>query len=288
MFRYKDPIAEKGFVTLAIGKEYLKMAYILALSIKCSQKQNANVSLICLEGDDTSQYQHVFDRIVFLQKDSYLGKGFKKPMQDVYTLFYNSPYRETIYCEADMIIPTDISHWWSLFQQYEICMCNHVYNYRGEQIKDSYYRQHFAKTGLPTLYNAMMYWRRSVKAGRLFQKSLRNMKTWNDWAKGFFPKGSYIPEEPHNDECFAKTVLDDPPQDGSDIIQVPNFIHCKTQDNFKNDNVSELWTEHFHCHISEDFKVYVNNHQITRPFHYQDKGFVTEHLLNTLENKYGK
>ena len=58
---------DKGYFVFAKGKEYIRLAYALALSIKNTQKIN-NICIAIGEDDSIpDDYQHVFDHICFVK-----------------------------------------------------------------------------------------------------------------------------------------------------------------------------------------------------------------------------
>lgn len=97
--------------------------------------------------------------------------------------FEASPYRQTIKLEADMIVASPMDHWWTLFENRDVVIslgCRDIYN----QVSSvRYYRRIFDENGLPDVYNAMTYWRRSHVAQEFFQYVRQMFENW-DSVKG--------------------------------------------------------------------------------------------------------
>ena len=64
-------------------------------------------------------------------------------------LYHVSPYEETIVMDTDMIVLQDPSSWWTFLSNYDLFFTSKVYTYRGEIVKDTYYRKTFIANELP-------------------------------------------------------------------------------------------------------------------------------------------
>ena len=100
---------DKGYFIFAQGKDYIRNAYALALSIKNTQEINS--VCVAIAEDDTmpEDYKEIFDHIVRIK-----NVGLKYPMQNEWQIWDLTPYKETIHVEADMLFTTNIDTWLSL------------------------------------------------------------------------------------------------------------------------------------------------------------------------------
>lgn len=97
----------KGYLTLAIGNEFAEMAVDMALSLKEFQDE----PISCIVDLKTKKYilkhyKNIFDKLIELQNIKSLGRAIKFHS----TLF--SPYKQTIFFDADIIILGDIDKLW--------------------------------------------------------------------------------------------------------------------------------------------------------------------------------
>ena len=138
----------RGYFVFAQGKEYIRLAYALALSIKNTQ----NINQICIAIDPNDHmpkdYKKVFDHVVRIK-----NVGLKHPMQNEYQIWDLTPFKETIHVEADMIFTSNVDHWWYELRQHDLFFTSNVKDYRGHITKSNFYRRHFEKKKLPKLYN---------------------------------------------------------------------------------------------------------------------------------------
>lgn len=109
----KDPIEKalgqyKGFVTIATGsKKYHKMAYILMSSYKLTSNNPYRFAIIT---DKETEYTDKFDDVIIV-------KNATKTYMDKIDLLINSPYKESIFIDADSIIYNDLNKYWDIFEK---------------------------------------------------------------------------------------------------------------------------------------------------------------------------
>jgi len=80
-----------------------------------------------------------------------------------------------------MIAASPIDHWWTLFENRDVVIsqgCRDIYN---ESSSVRYYRKIFDENGLPDVYNAITYWRRSETA-KIFFDTVRDIfENWKEY-----------------------------------------------------------------------------------------------------------
>jgi hypothetical protein len=90
-----------------------------------------------------------------------------------------TPFRETIKLEADMLIVSDISHWWTMLRHRDVVISTGCRNWHGSLSQDRAYRQCFDANDLPDVYNAITYWRRSELARDFFALVTNLFQHWD-------------------------------------------------------------------------------------------------------------
>lgn len=270
---------KKGFLTLAQNGEhdYLKMAYVLSMSLKLSQKKINNISVIVNEGTKIpDKYRPWFDKIIFIE----IPKSDWK-VQNKWQYYWLSPYDETIVLDADMLFFNDIEEWWNILSNFEINFTTKVRNYRNEIITSDYYRKTFTKNNLPTLYTAFFY----------FQKSKKN--------EDFFNFLRIIFE---NWEQFYERVLKDPPKflSGDVVYSLAaksffnrnwynlsdflSFVHMRSR--LQDEDIFDKWTKElsvFFTTYNKKIELKLNNFNQFYPFHYIEKDFLNEEVIKLYE-----
>jgi len=270
---------KKGFLTLAQNGEhdYLKMAYVLSMSLKLSQKKINNISVIVNEGTIIpDKYRTWFDKIIFVE----IPKSEWK-VENKWQYYWLSPYDETIVLDADMLFFNDIEEWWKMLSNFEINFTTKVRNYRNEIITSDYYRKTFTKNNLPTLYTAFFY----------FQKSKKN--------EDFFNFLRIIFE---NWEQFYERVLKDPPKflSGDVVYSLAaksffnrnwynlsdflSFVHMRSR--LQDEDIFDKWTKElpvFFTTYNKKIELKVNNFNQFYPFHYIEKEFLNEEVIKLYE-----
>ena len=113
-------MSTKGYLILAQNKsstDYVQMAYVLALSIKTSQKEVTSVSLITDVPDAVPEhYRAVFDQIIEIPwYDDALTSEWK--IENRWKIDHITPYEETILLDADMLFLTSVDDWWGYLNQ---------------------------------------------------------------------------------------------------------------------------------------------------------------------------
>lgn len=275
----------KGYLILAQNNkdDYVKMAYVAAMSIKLTQKEINNVTLVTDVPDAVPEhYKKVFDQILpILWYDDALDSDWK--IENRWKLYHMTPYDETVVIDADMLFLSDVSHWWKyLTENHEMMITDKVFTYRNELITTSRYRKAFIDNSLPNCYSAFTYFKKCDLA-KMFWKIVEVIV--KDW-QVFYQK--YIKESRPGhlsiDIVFSLAVkilgIEDQVFSSFDY---PSFIHMKSYDqNWK--NASPDWTEHAGIYMNEQCQLKIGNYQQTGIFHYTEKKF----LNNDITMKYEK
>ena len=69
-----------------------------------------------------------------------------------------------------------------------------------------------------------------------------------------------------------------------DIKDVPTFVHMKSfVQNIPQHKISNVWTQSLTSQLSDDLKVKVANYEQSLPFHYVEKGWMTDKKIKQYE-----
>lgn len=302
--------------------DYVRLAYGLALSIKASQSEYKNLSIGVDSIDDVSEeYKWAFDQIIEIPWDKTdvqlafkdFGDGIKSKAEfddfvaenfivDKTTnsvkfhipnsqrfryeskAYEMSPYRETIKLEADMLLLSDISHWWDDFAKHDLLIANSVLDYKNDIANTDYYRQCFIANNLYSAHSCMTYFKESDEAENFFNTVKIIFDDWDEISWHMIRK--VYQEEPSTDVVFGMAVTLLQKQYEYQITQKDRtFVHMKSRCmpwERKQFN-SENWTECTSYYFTPELELFVSNYKQTKPFHYHVKEFLTDEIISYYE-----
>jgi len=273
----------KGFLVFAQNSDtvdYIQQAYALALSIKYSQKEIKNISLVT-NSPVPEQYLSVFDKIIPIP-------WFESTSNDLlqaehrWKLYYTTPYDETIVLDADMLVLADISLWWKYCSNFDIKFCSKIRNYKLDLIsQDTHHRKTFIANNLPNPYFALHYFKKN-QASFEFYKILEFVIT--NWE---FCRGTFAPLEPQDwvsmDLAAALALVISGMQDDAiDLVNPLEFVHMKPAIQGW-DSTPISWRNYVNCVLNSKGEFVVGNIKQEKIFHYVEKDFINEKIINRLE-----
>ena len=258
--------------------DYLKLAYALALSIKNTQQEGFdNVALVTDNIEDVKKLKSswVFNEIIEWNQETFWdGRSWMDKL---------SPWDNTICLDADMLFFRDYSHWAEYFiDNSELYIPNKSYTYRGEIVKDSYYRKTFELNDLPNLYSFYTFFKKDSEiAEEFFSLGRYILKNPNEFKNLFLEK--YIPKVVGTDEAFslAAKILDIQ-DDISYDLEFPKVVHLKPMIQnwpWPADKVSD----HVGFYFDLQGKLKIGNYQQQDIVHYNEKNYVTDEIISILE-----
>jgi hypothetical protein len=271
----------KGFVVLAQNNknvDYVKQAYALALSIKATQQNVANISLVT-NNRVPKEYKSVFDKIIPIPYNDDAKKTQWK-IENRWKLYHASPYYETIVLDADMLLLEDIGLWWDYCSNFDMRFCSKITNYKLEQVIDTVHRKTFIANSLPNVYHALHYFKKSETVSE-FYKILEFVV--NNWASCF---GKIAPDAYQNwlsmDLACAVAIEIAGLQDIIDSNSPLQFTHMKSPIQGWTVN-SESWQDMVPHYLTSAGNLMVGNIAQGKLFHYVEKNFITDTLITDLE-----
>jgi len=272
----------KGFCLLAQNNsktDYVRQAYALALSLHLYNKDQ-KISLITND-IVPKEWQSVFDQIIPIPwTDSAEDSEWK--IENRWKVYHASPYDETIVLEADMLITSDITHWWDELGKQDLFFVSNVRTYRDEVITNRFYRKTFDANELPNLYSALHYFKKGDTAKEFY--NLLEIIV-NNWAL-FYSK--YAPNEYQKwcsidlSSAIASKILGNE-RDITNPNSFITFTHMKPliQGWY---NKPEKWTSVLGKYFTDEHNLFLGNYLQTRVLHYVEDSFLTDELIEKLEN----
>ena len=270
-------MSSKGFLIYASGKEFVTQAYLCALSIRAS----GNKYPVSIVTNDklSAKYKKVFDKVVDIPWYEETTSRFQTEHR--WKNYHATPYDETIVLEADMMFTSDITHWWKELAKRELFVVSNVRTYRDEVVTNRFYRKTFDANELPNLYSALHYFKKGDTAKEFY--NLLEIIV-NNWAL-FYSK--YAPNE-YQKWCsidvsmaIASKILGNE-KDITDPNSFITFTHMKplVQGWY---NKPEKWTKVTGKYFTEG-KLFLGNYLQSRVLHYVEDEFLTDELLEKMEN----
>jgi len=146
------------------------------------------------------------------------------PYANDWQVFGASPFRQTIKLEADMIIASDIDHWWTMFEHRDIVISTGARDFYDQQTANRVYRKVFDTNNLPDVYNAITYWRISETAQEFFRLV---RKIFENWAQ--YKTLIKFPDEiPSTDLVYAMAAqIIGPERVTLPFVTYPRIVHMK-------------------------------------------------------------
>jgi hypothetical protein len=273
------------FVNQNKDVDYLRLAYLLAMSIKATQKEGYDrVALVTNNTEKVSKLKSpwVFDHVIDLDKKE---KGWNpRSWMDRY-----SPFDYTVCLDADMIFFRDYSHWIDLLikSNMEVFIPNRSYTYRGEKITSDYYRKTFTANSLPNLYSFYTFFKTDSESAREFF----NLGRWiinnpSEFKNEFL--SNYPPKIVGTDESLslAAKILDiqDTMTIDTDLVKI---VHLKPMIQNWPWPTEEVF-DHVGFYFDLDGQLKIGNYQQFNIMHYYKKEIITDEIISIMENKIWK
>jgi hypothetical protein len=269
---------QQGFLTLAINStevNYLELAYLQALNIKATQTHNSYAVIVDYKTQELIEERHrrVFNYIIPVNYDAV------NPFLLEVSVFDNTPFKETIKLESDLLFTRTIDHWWTAFRLKDMCLSTGALNYLSLHSTIRKYRKLFDDNNLPDVYNGLMYFRYSQAAADFFRAASQVFNNWSEVSRIL----KQVDQEPTTDVVYAIASL----MMGEETVTMPsmdflNFVHMKSGFNGWSDARSWLETV---MHERDGDVIRVNNINQYQPFHYYDKTYATKELIEYYESR---
>jgi hypothetical protein len=270
----------KGYLLFAVDTDtidYTRLAYACALSIKITQPEGYNT--VALVTNNLSKVKSgVFDTVI-----EYTGPT---GMDSRSRALDYTPYDETVLLDSDMIMLTDMSHYWDIVSDRDLFITTCAQTYRRQLVKYGYYREIFEKNKLADAYNAWTYFKKDSKTAIEF---FDMVKLITDHPEPFIAQLEHpgmIKSLP-TDEAFAIAlrVLDIEDNAINSNWDFPRITHMKPMiQNWYEDSAD--WTDRLRLCITPTGETKLGVWQQTDLLHYVDKTIITDKIIKLLETLY--
>jgi len=275
---------KQGFLVVAENNneiDFIRMAYILALSLKSTQPKINNLSIITTETNIDKKYSDTFDKIIVCEKDDEWKK--KSKSLDTTSLcasYYDlTPYDETIVLDTDMIFTNDISSWWEILFDKELIFTTNIKTFRGDNVTNNYYRKVYSKNKLPNIYTGLFYFKKGDISKAFFTMVNTIFENWemffNQLEEDYRP--TFLSADIAYAIAYKLLALPD-----YSHLSIPTFTHMKSQLQDAG-TIKEDWTKYLSVFINEKLNIKINNYNQINPLHYHDKNFLTKELIESYE-----
>jgi hypothetical protein len=274
----------KGFLVFAQNTDtvdYVQQAYALALSIKYTQPTINNISIVTND-PVPEKYVKIFDKIIPIPWFTETTESMLKA-EHRWKLYHASPYEETIVLDTDMLILADISLWWDYCSNFNIKFCSKIRNYKSELIEqDTVHRKTFIANKLPNPYFALHYFKKRDQSLEFYKVLEFVINNWE------FCRGTFAPLEPQEwismdlATSIALTIsgMEDTAIDTTSPLE---FIHMKPAiQGWESTPIS--WRNFVNHSLNKKGEFIVGNIKQEKVFHYVEKDFITEDIINRLED----
>mgnify|MGYP003341643358 CR=1 FL=1 len=165
----------RSYVILVIKhptRDYFDCARTLCKTIKMWDP----AARVCLITDQPQANDPIYDHYRVLTSVDY-----ENPWANDWQVYRQSPFRETIKLEADMMITSPIAHWWDLFRHRDVVVSTGCRDFYGNLSSNRHYRKFIDQNNLPDVYNAITYWRVSQTAKDFFSLVRSIFENWDQY-----------------------------------------------------------------------------------------------------------
>jgi hypothetical protein len=260
--------------------DYHSMAYLLALSIKRTQKTGYdNVALVT---DSKEKYEifkssWAFDQVeLWDKKDHWDGRSYMNKL---------SPWQHTVCLDADMIFLRDTSHWIDHFvENCDLYITPKAYTYRNEIVTSDYYRKSYIENNLPTLYSAYTFFKKeSPKVHTFFNLVQHITEQKTEFKNLYFEKAK--PVDMGTDEIFslASNILDIT-DEISYNLEFPKFVHMKPMVQNFNQPIAK-WDLDLGIYMGDCDSLKIGSFQQLDILHYVEKDINLLNYISMYESK---
>ena len=225
------PIEEQGYIVPAFNVDkidYVDCARALAKTL-LAHNPAARICLLTNEPYAADSALFAYTHVVDINTDN--------PYANDPLVFYQTPFRETIKLEADMLIATPVDHWWSMFRHRDVVISTGCRTWQDQKSTARHYRKVFDVNNLPDVYNAITYWRLSLTAREFFMLVRDIFANWSEYRKLI----KFAPDTADTDLVYAMAAqIMGPEQVTMPFAQYPQIVHMKRH---HAGTASEDWTQ---------------------------------------------
>lgn len=270
----------RGFLVLAQNSDtdYLRQAYALALSIKATQPNINNISLVTND-NIPEEYRSVFDKIVPIPFGDHAENSTWK-VENRWKLYHASPYDQTIVFDADVLVLENIENVWQFVNDRPLLFSSYVKDYKNRVITSTTYRKVFVENSLPDLYSGMFYFKKCDTALEFFK--LVEFITYN-WQRIYHevtPKSTQKFFSMDVTFAIASKILG---IDDENILANSPFTFTHMKPALQGwDPIPESYLSQVMVSFNSKKELFINNIRQSGVFHYVEDKFLTDQIIEKL------
>ena len=187
-----------------------------------------------------------------------------------------TPFVETVKLDSDILFTRNIDHWWPLMQKHQVlCTCK-IRDYEGNIADDSVFRQLHLKNNMPNLYSGFTYFAYSNLSYKFFEAVRSVMENWEMFRDEILIDCKH--DKPCTDEAYAiAAMIVGEEKCYNPAMDIPTFTHMKGP--IQGWGHCGVWTKYLYSQLDDDANLTVGFNRQLYPFHYVDKNFATEELI---------
>jgi hypothetical protein len=261
--------------------DYVKQACALAMSIHATTP-DSNISILT---DDTipQRYKGLFDNVIKIPWGDRANK-YDWKIHNRWKTYFISPYEDAIVLDTDMLVLEDITSWYNFLQSYDMYITSTIFDYRGNKIKDTFYRKNFNRYNLPNTYMGLHYFKKSEFALEFYTWLDKITNNWKEFYKlsGSNPIQNFASMD--LTAAMAIDILDCKSKITNENVSVPSFTHMKANIQGWNE-LRESWQTKVGTYFTDDAELYIGNHKQSGIFHYTEDNFLTDDIIQVLEKR---
>ena len=276
----------KNFILVAqntLTDNYVLQACACAMSIHAT---NNNASIAIITDDEIpEQYKQLFDHVIPIPWGD-LAEKYEWKIHNRWKIYFISPYEEAVVLDTDMLVLDDLTNYFEVFAKYDIWLTSNVLDYRGNRVTSDFYRKRFTKYNLPNVYFGLHYFKKSDFALEFYNWLDVITNNWKDFYK--FGSDKLIQENASMDvtSAMATSILDCESSVTNSKLDAPTFVHMKANIQGWN-GVTEKWQKTVGAYLTDDLDLFIGNYKQHGIFHYTEKDFLTNDVLNAYNKKVG-
>ena len=277
-----EKLLDRGYFMIAVNDrqrtDYVRLAYVTALTIKLSQPQGYNSVSIA-----TTQVKYAQDLKLSWVFDNIIDYEGPKGMNSRSRAYEHTPYKETVFIDSDFLFLNDVSHWWSHMQKHDLWCATRPMTFRGDTMESKYYRQVFLDNKLPDFYSGWLYFKQSRETTK-FWDVMRALTDYPETWKSQLVNTNFE-SIPTDEACALAAKMLDMVEDMSNpALPFPRFTHMKPKCQDLG-NVGDEWTDSIPFYYDNDLKIRLGPFLQQDILHYTKKDLITDSFINLLEDK---
>jgi hypothetical protein len=259
--------------------DYLRLAYVTALSIKLTQPKEFNqVAIATLTPEKVNEFAHpwVFDRVI---KFDQRPRG-----MDARARAYEfTPFKETVFLDSDLLFLNPVDHWWDHMRKHDLYVATRPMTFRNTTATSKQYRKVFVDNDLPDFYSGWLYFKESRETAKFFHV-LQALTDHPDLWRKQLTNCNYL-TLPTDEACALTAKMLDIVEDMSNPeLPFPRFTHMKPACQGLGTVVKD-WSEQLLFHYDSDLNIKIGPYSQVDILHYTIKTLLTDRFIETLEKK---